>query len=123
MSKLGNRTKNLLGKWKSHSQSVDIVLGNNGGSGPVTPGPNSGNNASGVRIIHDGLGGTHGVMGSDPGSTDGHAFAVDKPEPPAKGKAQWSEHVWSKLAFCILLVVGCIIFPERLQICLPGSYF
>jgi len=29
MSKLGNRTKNLLGKWKSHSQSVDIVIGSN----------------------------------------------------------------------------------------------
>lgn len=98
MSKLGNRTKNLLGKWKSHSQSVDIVLGNSGGSGPATPGANTGNNASGVRLIHDGLGGHHGVMGSDPGSTDGHAFAVDKPE-PQKGKAQWSEHVWSKF-FC-----------------------
>ena len=97
MSKLGNRTKNLLGKWKSHSQSVDIVLGNNGGSGPATPGGNAGMNASGIRITHDGLGGHHGVMGSDPGSTDGHAFAMDKQDPaPQKGKAQWSEHVWSK---------------------------
>jgi hypothetical protein len=73
------------------------VLGTNGGSGPATPGANAGINASGVRITHDGLGGHHGVMGSDPGSTDGHAFAIDKQEaPPQKGKAQWSEHVWSK---------------------------
>ena len=40
------------------------------------------------------MGGHHGVIGSDPGSTDGHAFAVDKPE-PQKGKAQWNKHVWS----------------------------
>ena len=97
ISKLGNRTKNLLGKWKSHSQSVCIVLSNSGGSGPATSRANTANNASGVRLIHDGLGGHHGVMGSDPGSTDGHAFAVDKPE-PQKGKAQWSEHVWSILS-------------------------
>jgi hypothetical protein len=48
------------------------------------------------RILQDGLGGHHGVTGSDPGSTDGHAFAVDKPEPAPKAKAQWSEHVWSE---------------------------
>ena len=71
----------------------DIVLGNSGGSRPATPRANTANNASGVRLIHDGLGGHHGVMGSDPDSTDGHAFAVDKPE-LQKGKAQWSEHVW-----------------------------
>ena len=76
MSKLGNRTKNLLGKWKSHSQSVDIVISNAGGSGPATPGATAVGNPSGIRIMNDGLG--HGVMGSDPGSTDGHAFAVDK---------------------------------------------
>ncbi len=48
-----------------------------------------------LRVSHDALITHHGAMGSDPGSTDGHAFAVDKPQ-PAKGKAQWSEHVWSK---------------------------
>ena len=98
MSKLGNRTKNLLGKRKSHSQSGDIVIGNRSSSGPATPGANASISASGIRNINDGLG--HGVMGSDPGSTDGHAFAMDKQEPPPpKAKAQWSEHVWSKPSF------------------------
>ena len=100
MSKLGNRTKNLLGKWKSHSQSVDIVIGNSSGSGPATPGPNTTISTSGIRNLHDGLG--HGVTGSDPGSTDGHAFAMDKQD-QQKGKAQWSEHVWSKKTFYIFL--------------------
>jgi hypothetical protein len=54
------------------------------------------NNNIDPRIVNDGLGVHHVVMGSDPGSTDGHAFAVDKPDQTPKAKAQWSEHVWSK---------------------------
>lgn len=52
-----------------------------------------------ARITQDALGAHHGVMGSDPGSIDGHTFGVDKQDPQqgAKGKAQWSEHVWSEL--------------------------
>lgn len=59
--------------------------------GPILTNPTS-------RITQDTLGAHYGVMGSDPGSTDGHTFGVDKQEPlqTSKGKAQWSEHVWSK---------------------------
>jgi len=59
---------------------VKVILGSN---------PN-------LRTSQDVLAIQQGVMvGSDPGSIDGQPFATDKP-PSAKGKAQWSEHVWSK---------------------------
>jgi hypothetical protein len=98
-----------LGKWKSHSQSVDIVT-------VSKPGINT-----------DSLDGGLGYTGSDPGSTDGHTFGLDQktsngssstagqngrkismkpgmmgknqpslPEEPPKAKPSWSEHVWSE---------------------------
>jgi hypothetical protein len=49
MSNLGSRTKNLLGKWKSHSQSVDLVIATSGGSAAAASGSNAANNAAGTR--------------------------------------------------------------------------
>lgn len=76
MSKFGNRTRNLLGKWKSHSQSVDIV-----GSAGVLE--------EGIMI----------GMGSDPSGISGSSMvsgrSKDDNNIPTK-KTQWSEHVWSK---------------------------
>ncbi len=84
MSKLGNRTRNLLGKWKSHSQSVDVV-----GSGGVLDGvSNAGPSVSGVGLSGSAGQVAHGNVGSDPGSV----INVEE-----TSKAKWSEHVWSKL--------------------------
>ncbi|XP_059084402.1 uncharacterized protein LOC131881530 [Tigriopus californicus] len=74
MSKFGNRTRNLLGKWKSHSQSVDIV-----GSAGVLE--------EGIMI----------GMGSDPSGISGSSMSrgsKDDNNLPTK-KTQWSEHVWT----------------------------
>ena len=105
MSKLGNRTRNLLGKWKSHSQSVDFggsVLDSDGatmgsmGSDPsgldglapngcvVGSGVPVGSHGSGASVV----GGAHGTV---PG-VNGTSGDIK----PGTAKAQWSEHVWSK---------------------------
>lgn len=84
MSKLGNRTRNLLGKWKSHSQSVDIV-----GSGGVLEGNLFGNNGSDPCNIDRVHAGSSGNVAAGSGT----ALAT---ETTSTKKAQWSEHVWSE---------------------------
>lgn len=116
MSKLGNRTKNLLGKFKSHSQSVDAAnSGSFSNQGPSCRGTNTlysypkvflcfspfiGSNQTNLipRNGHDGFVIQPGVLGTEPGSNDGPQIVADKQEtqPTTKGKAQWSEHVWSE---------------------------
>jgi len=110
MSKLGKGTRSLLGKWKSHSQSVDASSPQN----PVAKGGICG-------PMSDSLDGGIGHA-SDPGSIDGQAFAVEKTTiangttntkknakaaknqsrqssqttaAEDKPKYSWSEHVWT----------------------------
>lgn len=114
MSKLGNRTRNLLGKWKSHSQSVDIagsgsVLDSDGmaidtvGSDPcgldgiVAPNgsqapANSGAGGSGTGIGGAAAQNSAGSAGQVAPGVNGFNGDIK----PGTAKAQWSEHVWSK---------------------------
>jgi len=93
VSKLGNRTRNLLGKWKAtHSQSVDICGGHAVG-GHQHPFNTSAD-----------LPGVAGAVGSDPcvaagGSVDLSEDAAGGGGGPTAGapaKKRWSEHVWSE---------------------------
>ena len=95
---IGNRTKNLLGKWKSHSQSVDI----SGSVDPVSMGGSSAGLGS-DPCMSDSL--SHIASGQRPSSlganstiseASGGSGADQQAAGAASAKAKWSEHVWSK---------------------------
>ena len=98
MSKLGNRTKNLLGKWKTHSQSVDVAGSAGALESALLTGQHAGNGlGSDPCMLEAGGSGVHshgnGILReeSSQGSEGG-----EKPQPAKSAKTQWSEHVWSE---------------------------
>ncbi len=115
MSKITNRTKNLLGKWKSHSQSVDI-----GGATHVYDGSHDHHGAmSGLGSDPGGPFGLHGSLdcgGSGPATPPNAQQAQSKQQqaPQSTAKAKWTEHVWSEYFFGCAFFILQIIRKSRL---------
>jgi hypothetical protein len=99
------RTRNLLGKWKSHSQSVDIpecggalesglqLSGGLSDPGVLDDMDSCNVSRSGSPGFSSAMQGTSQGAGGAKANGDGHHLP---PLQKSKSKSKWSEHVWSK---------------------------
>jgi hypothetical protein len=94
VSRIGNKTRSLLGKWKTtHSQSVDVgcagLMDGAGYAGGVTGLGATGSDPCGI----DGVG---AVAMAGAASHAANGAAAGDEHSKHHPKTQWTEHVWSK---------------------------